>query len=1024
MVLRPVRLVREIHNGIKGRVRYEVAGLYRSPLLKERLEILALQNAEVDHVSASVLTGNVLVRFDPDCNPRMIASLVEKVAVDYVRELEAGANGVPLKRKAESDKEILPISRVREHRPDPLANVVALRPQKTEHWHLMESKSVLASLKSSTRHGLSAEASQRSMQEYGLNVVPEPPPRSKLVIFMEQFQSLPVALLAAAAGLSVITGGVADAIVIMAVVGINAVIGFATENEAEKTISSLKQLIRPYAPIIREGELREVPAEQVLVGDLLVLKPGTYVAADARVVKAGHLTVDESALTGESMPAGKTVSALTGTNIPLADRNNMIYSGTLVTGGQGLAVVVAIGRFSEIGKIQSLVAEAEPPDTPIERQLDTIGNQLVWVSGGICGLVFVIGLLRGNGLLQMLKTAISLAVAAVPEGLPAVATTTLALGVKSMRQHKVLIRNLDAVCTLGSVQTICFDKTGTITYNKMSVLRIYSGTERIEIREGLFLVGQTPVNPFDLDELLKLMHICVLCNETQIDTDRGKYVLSGSATENSLIHLAITAGVDVQALREQHPLLKTNYRSENCQFMSTVHASDNPGRLIALKGSPVDVLSKCKDYIRDGVRIPLTDEDRDRIETENDNMAGDALRVLGVGYAERMPDEPAETENGFTWLGLVGMADPIRERVKESIAVFHGAGLETVMITGDQGPTAYAVGKELGLANGRQLEILDSADLGGTDPAVVKALSKHVDVFSRVSPSNKLQIVQALQASGRVVAMTGDGINDGPALKAADIGIAMGRAGTDVAREVADVVLEEDDLETLIIAISDGRTIYRNIRKTLHYLLATNFSEIQVMFAAIALGLGHPLNAMQLLWINLVSDIFPGLALAMEPAEPDMMNRPPRDPHEPIVKTDDFKRITFEAATLTTSSLAAYGYGVMKYGMGAAAGTLAFQSLTTAQILHAITCRSEKRSIFDTEKSPPNRYLNLAVVGSLGLQLASQFVPTLRNLLGITPITVSDGLVVGAASVLPLLINEATKNGTEAADEKELYTHV
>ncbi len=384
---------------------------------------------------------------------------------------------------------------------------------------------------------------------------------------------------------------------------------------------------------------------------------------------------------------------------------------------------------------------------------------------------------------------------------------------------------------------------------------------------------------------------------------------------------------------------------------------------------------------------------------------------LGSRYDVQNGDDLSAAENGYAWLGLVGMADPIRERVQESIAMFHRAGLETVMITGDQSPTAYAVGKELGLSKGQSLEILDSTDLTSMDPAELKALSGKVHVFSRVSPSNKLQIVQALQSTGKVVAMTGDGINDGPALKAADIGIAMGRAGTDVARDVADVVLEEDDLQTLIIAISDGRTIYNNIRKTLHYLLATNFSEIQVMFIAGALGLGYPLNAMQLLWINLVSDIFPGLALALEPAEPDVMSQPPRDPMEPIVKTEDFKRITLEAATMTAASFAAYGYGVMRYGMGPAAGTLAFQSLTTSQILHAISCRSKHRSIFDAEKSAPNKYLNIAVIGSLGLQLATYVIPGLRTLLGTTPVSAFDGLVIGVASLAPLLVNEATKGG-------------
>lgn len=1004
-----IQLITEIHNGLKGRIRFKVAGLYRSPVLKERLETLPFENAELNHVSASILTGNVLILFSPDCNPRMIASLVENIAIVHQRELETGRGLGPAVRAFEPQKPRLTPVRRGELRPVALTKEVSIlaRPQ-TQQWHLIESTSILASLNSSAEQGLSAEAAQRNRDQYGLNVVPEPPPRSKLAMFLEQFQSLPVALLAGAAGLSAVTGGVADAFVILAVVGINAVIGFVTENEAEKTISSLKQLIRPSAEIIREGGLRTVPAEHILVGDILILKPGSYVTADARVVQAAHLMVDESALTGESVPAGKRTEALTGAHIPLADRHNMVYAGTLVTGGQGLAITVAVGRCSEIGKIQSLVLEAEAPDTPIERQLNKIGNQLVVISGAICGLVCLMGLLRGSGFIEMLKTAISLAVAAVPEGLPAVATTTLALGIKSMRQHKVLIRNLDAVCTLGSVQTICFDKTGTITYNRMTVLRVYSSIGHIEVREGLFLVGRVPVNPLENDELAKLLHVCVLCNETQIEGDKGNYVLNGTATENALIHLAIAAGVDVQALREQHPLMQTRYRSENHQFMSTVHRSDNPGRLIAMKGSPVEVLARCTHQIKDGECVALSDEDRDRIEAENDGLAGDALRVLGVAYATRDSDESASAAN-LTWLGLVGMADPIRDRVKESVQVFHDAGLETVMITGDQGPTAYAIGQELGLSNGKQLEILDSSDLANTDPAVLKALSKQVHVFSRVSPSNKLQIVQALQSTGKVVAMTGDGINDGPALKAADVGIAMGRAGTDVAREVADVVLEEDDLETLIVAISDGRTIYSNIRKTLHYLLATNFSEIQVMFVAAAAGIGYPLNAMQLLWINLLSDIFPGLALAMEPAEPDVMTQPPRDPHEPIVKREDFKRITFEAASMTATSLAAYGYGVMKYGMGPAAGTLAFQSLTISQILHALSCRSEKRSMFVAEKLPPNKYLNMAIIGSLGLQLAAQFIPGLRSLLGITTITASDALVIGTTSVLPLLINEATK---------------
>ncbi len=482
-------MIREIHNAVKGRVRLKVRGLYRSGQLKRDLEMLPTKDAEVSHVSASILTGNALILFNPDCNPRRILLLVEQAALEHARK----------NRTAAEDKLEITESRVTERAALRPALVhtkghesdAAATPAPKHHagkpWHLIDKKFVLAALHSSMADGLSAEAAQMSLEKYGCNVVPEPAPRSKLGILLDQFNSFPVALLAGAAVVSVAMGGLVDAMVIMAVVGINAVIGFVTENEAEQTIKSLKSLIRPYARVIRQGKVQEISASQVLVGDILVLTPGTYVAADARVLEANHLTVDESVLTGESMPVVKNSATLSGTRIPLGDRTNIAYSGTLVTGGQGLAVVVAIGGFSEMGRVQALVAQAQAPETPIERQLGVIGNQLVLIAGAMCGVVFVIGLLRGNGVLQMLKTAISLAVAAVPEGLPTVATTAFVLGIKHMRRHKVLVRNLEAICTLGSVQTICLDKTGTITKNRMSVLRVFSGKAHVQARNGSFV---------------------------------------------------------------------------------------------------------------------------------------------------------------------------------------------------------------------------------------------------------------------------------------------------------------------------------------------------------------------------------------------------------------------------------------------------------------------------------------------------------------------------------------------------------
>lgn len=422
----------------------------------------------------------------------------------------------------------------------------------------------------------------------------------------------------------------------------------------------------------------------------------------------------------------------------------------------------------------------------------------------------------------------------------------------------------------------------------------------------------------------------------------------------------------------------------------------------------------CRWYLKDGQQVPLSEEIRSTIEIENERMAGDALRVLGLAYAHQDHAEDRDhVGHGLIWLGLVGMADPIRNGVKELIPLFHQAGIDTVMITGDQSPTAYAIGKSLNLGGNGSLEILDSTHLATVDPQVMEALSKKVHVFSRVSPANKLQIVQALQRAGRVVAMTGDGINDGPALKAADIGIAMGHTGTDVAREVADVVLENDDLETMIVAISHGRTTYNNIRKAVHFLLATNLSELLVMSASMTVGLGEPLNPMQLLWINLVSDIFPGLALALEPPEPDVLNRPPRNPHEPILSITDLKRITYEASMLTAGSMGAYGYGILRYGVGPQAGTMAFLSLVLGQLLHAISCRSERHSIYDPLAAqtplPPNRYLQVALGGTFALQAAALTVPGLRSLLGIAPLGAADCLVVGGGALIPFLVNEAAK---------------
>ena len=978
-------LVKILHARVRGRCRYKVKGLLRSEILKRYLEFKLSTTQGIEFVRANVLTGNILLRFQDKHSPITIASLIEKAVLEYIQNPEL----VTKQLNQTQDESASPLM--------------------SEPWHLKDIEAILTELETSAETGLSPEVQAEKLRKYGANILSESQPRSGLSIFIDYFKSVPVALLSLAAGLSVLTGGIADAMVIMGVVTINAVLGYATESQSERIIHSLKHLINPSAKVIREGKLMDIDARDIAIGDILILKPGSYVPADARLIEAQRLSIDESALTGESVPINKVSDKLNQKTIPLAERLNMVYRGTFVTGGQGRAVVVATGKLTEMGSIQTLVGETTIPQTPMERQLDQAGEQLVWLSSAVCGVVFVFGLFRGYGLVQMVKTSISLAVAAVPEGLPTVATTTLALGIHNMRKKKVLIRRLDAVEALGSVQAICLDKTGTLTANRMSVVQIWVDDSNLKVDQGQFWSGNSCINPYTCEQLLKMIHLAVLCNDSKVHNHHnGTYTLNGSATENALVEMAIAAGVKVLELKEKYPRLATQHRSLNHNFMVTVHRVQESEQMVVVKGNPTEVLELCNWQLGDGERIPLKEEDRQALEEQNECMAGEALRVLGVAY-KHVDEEETETStpHNLIWLGLLGMADPIRPGVKEVIADFHQAGINTLMITGDQSSTAYAIGKELNLSQGQPLKILDSTKLDSLNPEVIKGLSEQVHIFARISPAYKLEIVQALQRGGKVVAMTGDGINDTPALKAAEVGIAMGHTGTDVAREVADVVLEDDNLETTIIAVSQGRTIYNNIRKSVHFLLSTNLSEITVMLLANAVGLGQPLNAMQLLWLNLVTDIFPGLALALEAPEPDVLSAPPRPADEPIIKSSDFRRIVMESTTISTSALSAYGYGIVRYGISPRSSTIAFMSLVTGQLLHALSCRSQKplRSI----KLPANPYLTTALGGSLALQFMSLAVPGLRSLLQVTPINILDGIVIGGSALLPLAINEKTK---------------
>ena len=1007
-------MVETLHAGIAGRSRFRVTELYRCDPLKEHLERRLAEDRAVISASANILTSAVLVHHDLEAPQGLIGSLIEDALSEFGQFDEKDLNKSPgWRTRADGSKRDVRGRMPVECPPSEKALVERAkssfsgRPnaQPERPWHAIDAQAVLDAWGGSAEAGLSSEAACEKFAAFGPNHLPEPPRRSKLEIFLSQLNSLPVALLGVAAGVAVLTGGVVDAVVIMAVVAINSSIGFVTENEAERTISSLKTLTHPSAVVVRDGVRKRIDALDVVPGDTVILDPGTYIGADCRLLEAARLTVDESSLTGESIPVLKKTELVKEVATPISDRKNMVYMSTLVTGGQGLAVVVATGRFTEIGKLQAMIGETVAPQTPMEKQLNTVGNQLVLACGGICGVVFLMGLMRRTPLGLILKTSISLAVAAVPEGLPTVATTTLALGIRKLNAHRVIIRDMEAVETLGEVQTICFDKTGTVTENRMAVTRVFAGNRKVELKPDGFYLGGQEIAPRSSPELTQLAKVCILCGElSEREGDKG------SSTENALLEFAVLSGLGITEINQRYPRIDTKLRTEDRHFMSTLHRGAAAKKFLAVKGNPVEVLAMCDVQLVDGQKLPFSEQDISIIELENERMAGDALRVLGFACRSADDDEEvADSLSGLTWLGLIGMADPMRPGMKELVARFHRSGIDTIMLTGDQSPTAYAIGKALGLSGDKPIEILDSTSLTDIDPEALRGLSQRVHVFARVSPAHKLQIVQALQDAGRIVAMTGDGVNDGPALKAADIGIAMGSSGTDVAREVADVVLEDDNLEAMVVAVGHGRTIYDNIKKSLHFILSTNFTEIEVMFVAGAAGIGYPLSAMQLLWINLISDIFPGLALALEPPEPGILDRAPRDPKEPIIGKSDFKRIGIESGVISLATLGAYGVGLARYGIGQKASTLAFQSLTLAQLLHAISCRSEKVSIYDEEKLPANKYLTLALGGSIGLQLLTFVVPGLRSLLGLAPLNLFDGAIIGISSILPLLINEATK---------------
>ena len=851
--------------------------------------------------------------------------------------------------------------------------------------------------------------------------MPEPKEPSLLRVFAGQLANAPSLLLAAGAVLSIATGGIADAVLIGTVLAINATIGTATERSGNRAIAALKRSVSITARVRRDGEEVSVEAAELVPGDVVKLMPGDPVPADARVVLAHRLQVEESALTGESEPVWKE-SEPVGPEAALHDRRSLVYRGTTVVGGHGEAVIVATGQATVLGGLRILAASSTAPPAPLERDLDVLGRALAVGAAGLTGLTVGLGVVRGIGLIPAIATGISLAVAAIPEGLAAIATTVLALGSRRMRKKGTLIRTLGASEALGSVTVVCADKTGTLTENRMALREIVVDGEAIRVGGdalspvGTFSLAGGEADPTEVPGLLDALRIGALCTDAELETDgSGRLSIVGSSTEGALLIAAAKAGLDPNGLAAAYPRIDRRDRAVGRNYMITMHRAPPgeafgslglgaDGGLVALaKGAPREIMALCDRTMHAGDVSPLDDEARDRAVARNLEMADHGLRVMALA-AKRLPEGYSDDDlrRGFVWYGLVGLVDPIRADVPAAVRALHRAGVRTIMITGDQARTAVAVARQLGLSRRGSFRVIEGTEFADLPPDERRNAVRDVDIFARVPPELKLAVVRALQESGEIVAMTGDGVNDAAALRAADVGVAMGESGTELARELADVVLSTDDFARFVDAVEEGRLVRANVRRVLHYLLATNASEVWVVTTATAAGLPVPLSPLQLLWLNVISDVGPAIGLATEGPPADLMAQPPRDPKEPIVSGRLWRQIGAESAAISLGALGAYGAGLLLHGGGPTARTMAFASLTWSQLLHVPLARSgEWREIATPLLANP--VLGIGIGVSLLLQLGAVFFPPLRAALGGGPIGLIDLLISAVAALVPIL---------------------
>lgn len=884
-------------------------------------------------------------------------------------------------------------------------------------WYEVEVEQVEKMTATNTQTGLSKKEVEKRLKKFGENKLAEGEKPSAFLVFLNQFKDFMVLVLLAATLISGLLGEYIDAITIMVIVLLNGVLGFIQERKAEKSLEALKELSAPQMYVLREGEWVKTPSSQVVVGDIVKVASGDRVGADLRLIQTNALQIEESSLTGESVPVEKHGEVLLKGDKSLGDQENMAFMGTLVTKGNGIGIVVATGMKTEMGKIAHLLQTQESTVTPLQLRLEQLGKILIVLALMLTALVVVIGLFRGFDLYTMVISGVSLAVASIPEGLPAIVTVALALGVQRMIRRKAIVRKLPAVETLGCASVICSDKTGTLTQNKMTVTALWTDDKTYRVTgvgyepEGDFLFQNEKVDIEREKTLQQLLAFGLLCNNANIivKSNQGllkrkstEYVLDGDPTEAALVIAAMKAGLKREDLLSSYQIKKEFPFDSIRKMMSVLVADKDDKQYVIAKGAPDVLITNSTKLIKNGRIEPMTERDRKGIQAAIEKLGEQALRTIAIAYkpivTERI-DHSFEAERELTFIGLQGMIDPPRPEVKDSIRECREAGIKTVMITGDHIVTAKAIAKELGILpeNGR---VLDGKALSNLSQSELEQIVDDVYVYARVSPEHKLKIVKALQARGHIVAMTGDGVNDAPAIKAANIGIAMGITGTDVAKEASSLILSDDNFATIKEAIKEGRNIYENIRKFIRYLLASNVGEILVMLLAMILALPLPLAPIQILWINLITDGLPAMALGLDKPESDLMKRPPRKINEGVFARGLAWKIISRGFMIGVVTLLAF---VLSYRQSGGdlelAQTIAFTTLVMAQLIHVFDCRSE-HSIF--HRNPfENMYLVLAVLSSLILMVIVIYYPPLQPIFHTTEISARDWLLVLGFAAIP-----------------------